>query len=160
MKPLLAAVAALALAFPAPGVPPAAALHGATPCDWVALFRHGTLGCGPCGPTRGTILYADGRHPRARACLQGLAWKGKTFYGDGTLTNRWLGGIHAVSAHSDVGPSWLDGQPCLVIQFAPNAPILGNVRDEVRQIAPGVWLGRSCDGATGRLKNWFVLRGE
>ena len=54
--------------------------------------------------------------------------------------------------------SWLDGRPCLVMQYAPDAPVFGNVRDELRQIAPGVWLGRSYDAATGHPKNWFVLR--
>ena len=160
MRPLLAAVAALALASRTFAGPPTAALHAASPCCWEALFRQGALGCGPLGPTRGAVLYADGKLPRLRARLQGVVWKGKTFHGDGTFTNRWLGGVHAVSAGAHVEPSWLDGQPCLVMQYAPDAPVFGNVRDELRQIAPDVWLGRSYDGATGRPKNWFVLRGE
>jgi hypothetical protein len=160
MKPLLAAVAALSLALPTLAGPPAAALREATPCDWEALFRDGALGCGPAGLTRGTVLYAEGKHPRLKARLQGVAWKGKTFHGDGTFTNRWLGGVQAVSAATCVEPSWLDDQPCLVIQYAPNAPVFGNVRDELRQIAPDVWLGRSYDGATGQLRNWFMLREE
>src|SRR5436305_2692824 len=113
MKPLLAA-ATLALASPVLAGPPDAALREATPCCWEALFRHGTLGCDPLGPTRGTVLYADGKHPRLRARLQGVVWKGKTFHGDGTLTNRWLGGVQAVSAAAHVEESWLDGRPCLV----------------------------------------------
>ena len=36
----------------------------------------------------------------------------------------------------------------------------GNARDELRQIAPGVWLGRSYDAATGHAKTWFVLVGR
>ena len=158
MRPLLAAVAALALVPPALAGPPAAAFPRATPGCWEALFRQGTLGCGPLGPTRGTVLYADGKHPRLKARLQGVVWKGKTFHDDGTFTNRWLGGVHAVSAGVCVEPSWLDGQPCLVMQYAPDAPVFGGVRDELRQIAPGVWLGRSYDAATGHPKNWFVLR--
>lgn len=154
---LLLTAAVLALA------PPIAAsasdLRRATPCCWEALFRAGTLGCGPLGPTRGTVLSADGRLPRLKARVQGTVWKGKTFAGDGTITNRWLGGVNAVSADTRIEPSWLDGRPCLVIEYAPNAPVFGGVRDEIRQIAPGVWLGHSYDTATGRPKNWFVLRG-
>ena len=161
MKTLLAAVGALALvSLTSAQAPSAAALHAATPCCWEALFRQGALGCGPLGPTRGAVLYADGKLPRLRARLQGVVWKGKTFHGDGTFTNRWLGGVHAVSAGAHVEPSWLDGQPCLVMQYAPDAPVFGNVRDELRQIAPDVWLGRSYDVVTGHPKNWFVLRGE
>jgi len=160
MKPLLAAVATLALASPTRASPPAAALREATPCCWEALFRQGTLGCGPLGPTRGAVLYADGKHPRLKAHLQGVVWKGKTFHCDGTFTNSWLGGIQAVSAGVCVEPSWLDGQPCLVMQYAPDTPVFGNVRDELREIAPDVWLGHSYDAATGHQKNWFVLRGK
>jgi hypothetical protein len=160
MRPLLAAVAILSLASPILANPPATALRAATPCDWEALFRDGSVGCGPLGPTRGTVLYADGRHPRMKVRRQGLLWKGKTFHGDGTITNRWLGGVQMVSAAAGVGPSWLDGRPCLVIQYAPDAAVFGNVRDELRLIGPGEWLGRSYDAATGRLKNWFVLHEE
>lgn len=158
MKPLCAAIAVLALASPILAGPPDEPLRTGTPCCWEAQFRQAELGAAPCGPTRGAILYADGKHPRLTARLQGLVWKGKTFYDDGAITNRWLGGVHAVSACTRVEPSWLDGEPCLVIQFAPNAGVLSNVRDEIRQISPGVWLGRGYDTATGHPKNWFVLR--
>jgi hypothetical protein len=160
MKPLFAAVAAIALVSPTLAGPPAAALAEATPCCWEDLFRQGALGCDPLGPTRGTVLYADGKHPRLKAHIQGIVWKGKTFHSDGTFTNRWLGGVHAVSASVCMEPSWLDGHPCLVMQYAPDAPVFGNVRDELRQIAPDVWLGRSYDAATGHPKNWFVLQGK
>src|SRR5262249_13268142 len=150
----------LAITCPTFAGSPAAALRKATPCCWEVLFRQGTLGCGPHGPTRGTVLYGDGKHPRVKARLQGLVWKGKTFHDDGTFTNRWLRGFQAVSADPRVEPSWLDGQPCLAMQYAPNAPVFANVRDELRQIAPDVWLGRSYDAATGHAKNWFVLRGK
>lgn len=160
MKPLLAAFVAFALATPTRAGDPAAALRDKSPCCWEAMFREGTLGCGPLGPTRGTVLYTDGSHPRLKARLQGVVWKGKTFHGDGTFTNRWLGGVQAISADYRVEPSRLDGQPCLVMQYAPDAPVFGNARDELRQIAPGVWLGRSYDASTGHPRNWFVLRGK
>lgn len=128
------------------------------PCEWEAVFRSGTINCGPCGRTFGTVLYADGKHPRIHAHLQGTIWKGKTFHCDGTFTNRWLGGVHAISTSTYIDTSWLDGQPCLVMQYPPDAPIFGNVRDELRQICPGVWLGRSYDCVSGQTKNWFMLR--
>lgn len=158
MKPLLLAAVVLAVACPARGGPLPAARPGAAPADWDALFRQGGVGCGPVGPTRGTVLYADGHLPRVRARAQGAVWKGKTFHGDGTLTNRWLGGVQAVPAVTHVGPSWLDGRPCLVVEYAPTAAVFGGVRDELREVAPGVWLGRSYDAASGRPKTWFVLR--
>src|SRR4051794_15671401 len=104
MKPLFAAVLAFALASPT--LAGHSADRDATPCCWEELFLHATLGCEPVGPTRATILYADGKHPRLKARLQGVVWKGKTFHGDGTFTNRWLGGVQAVSECVRVEPSW------------------------------------------------------
>jgi hypothetical protein len=157
MKATLAAAAVLVVASPSLAGTPATELRRGTPCDWEALFRQGTADCAPAGPTDGTVLYADGKLPRLKARTQGIAWKGKNFHGDGSFTNRWLGGIQAVSSGVRVEPSRFDGLPCLVMQYAPNAPIFGNVRDELRQIAPDLWLGRSCDATTGQPKNWFVL---
>src|SRR5205085_657957 len=121
MKTLLAGAIALALASPA--LADYSSASHARLCCWEDVFRQGTLGCEPLGATRGTVLHADGKHPRLKARLQGMVWKGKTFHGDGTFTNRWLGGVHAVSADVHVEPSWLDGQPCLVMQYAPDAPV-------------------------------------
>jgi hypothetical protein len=157
MKPLVATVVALILSSPTFAGQPAA-LKEATPCCLETLFRQGNIGCDPHGPTRGTVLYADGKLPRLKAHLQGVVWKGKTFHDDGTFTNRWLGGVTAVSAGICEEPSWLDGQPCFVMQYGPDAPVFRNARDELREIAPDTWLGRSYDACTGQPKNWFVLR--
>lgn len=157
MKPLLANTVALVLAIPVLAGPPT--LRGGTPAEWEALFRDGTPDGGPVGPTRGTVLYADDAlFPRLKARLQGTVWKGKTFHSDGTFTNRWVGGVNAGTVGTKVEPSWVDGLPSLVAQYPTTAPVFRNVRDELRQVSPGVWLGRSYDAATGRPKNWFVLR--
>jgi hypothetical protein len=137
--------------------PPEHELRKGNPCAWEQLFRQGTATGTPCGSTRGTVLAADGKLPKLKARAQSTVWKGKTFHGDGTFTNRWLGGVKAVSATVCQGTSWLDGQPCLVMQYPPNAAVFGNVRDELREISPGLWLGRSYDAGTGQGKNWFVL---
>jgi hypothetical protein len=156
MKPLLA-TAALVLATPVFAGPPMA-LRQTTPGGWESLFREGVFDGGPVGPTRGTVLYADDAlFPRLKARLQGTMWKGKVFHGDGTFTNRWVGGVRAGTVGTAVEPSWLDGQPTLAARYSPSALVFRNVRDELRQVGPGVWLGRSYDATTGRPKNWFVL---
>jgi hypothetical protein len=155
MKPLLAVASVLTLSLPTFAGPPS--LRGSSPDCLEGLFRQGSAECAPSGRTHGTVVYADGRHPKLTARAQSTVWKGKTFHDDGTFTNRWLGGLTAISSSVHVEPSWIDGQPCLVMQYPPNTPVFGNVRDELRQIAPGLWLGRSYDAATGCPKNWFVL---
>lgn len=160
MKRPVAALALLALAPTTFAGPSAQSLRKATPCEREALFRQGTLDCGPAGTTRSAVLSADGKHPQLKARLQGMIWKGKTFHGDGTFTNLWLGGISAGTANVHVEPSWLDGRDCFVLQYPPDAPVFNNVRDELRQIAPDTWLGHSYDATTGRSKNWFLLRSK
>ena len=158
MNPLVATAVVLALAAPVLAGPPASDFRRASPATWEAAFSQGTPS-EPVGPVRGTVLYADDAlFPRAKARLQGAVWKGKTFHGDGTFTNRWVGGVRAGTAGTGVEPSWLDGRPGLVLRYPPTAPVFGDVRDELREVAPGVWLGRSFDAATGRPKNWFLLR--
>lgn len=129
----------------------------ATACDYEEWFRRGVVDGIPCGKTRGTVLYSQGHWPKLKARLQGSVWKGKHFHADGTLTNRWRG-FEAVSAPVSIGESWLDGQACIVMEYADDAKIFGGIRDELRRIAPGVWLGRSLDSATGQFKCYFLLR--
>jgi hypothetical protein len=136
------------------------ALQRETVCGWDELFRNGIATGEPCGKTRGTVLIADGKMPRLKARMQNLAWKGKTFPGDGTLINRWPAGIEAVTAQTSVGTSLFDGQPCLVMQYAADAPIFPGVRDELREIAPGTWLGRNYSDSTGGFKGYFLLQAK
>jgi hypothetical protein len=146
MRPILAVVA---FTFAAP-------VFGQTP-NWEATFREAALGAAPVGHHRGTVLAAEGPFPRVKARLQGVMWKGKTFHGDGTFTNRWLGGVRAGTASTTEEPSWIDGQPSLVVNYPPTALVFRNTRDELRQVSPGVWLGRTFDTRTGGPMNWFLL---
>lgn len=158
MKSLLVLLTALAVASPILAHRPGAELRGATPCCLESIFRHGDVECGPCGPTRGTVLYSEGSHPRIKARASGMLWKGKDFHCDGTFTNRWAAGIKAGGTGVCIGPSSLDGQPCFVMQYSPDAKAFPNVRDELRRIGPDEWLGRSYDPTTGQPKTWFVLK--
>jgi hypothetical protein len=160
MKALLAVVAALAVACSTLAGPLPAEFRRTTPCGLEELFRQCDLGCAPIGPTHGSVLYANAKHPQFKAHMQGLIWKGKTFHDDDTFTNRWVGGVRAGSTGVRIEPSRVDGQPCFAMQYSANALVFSNTRDELRQLVANQWLGRSCDACTGELKNWFVLRGK
>jgi hypothetical protein len=128
-------------------------------CQLDALFAAATVGELPVGLGRGRILLrVDGKKmPRVRARLQGLVWKGKFFHPDGSFVNQWAG-FRAISSTVAVGPSWHDGRPCLVLEYPPGTPVFGNARDELRELAPGVWLGRFYARCPcGRLEGYFVL---
>jgi hypothetical protein len=124
-----------------------------------ALFTGGSVGCMPVGDGRGrALLVVDARHPRFRAALVDTVWKGKSFTPDGRMINRWAGGVRAVEAPVRVEPSRLDGKPCIVIDYPPDAAVFGGTWDELREISPGVFLGRAYERCPcPRLKTYFVV---
>jgi hypothetical protein len=148
MKPLLALLG-ISLVAPAFAQTNTANLRDA--------FRQAEVGSPPLGYYRGTVVAAEGLFPRVKALLQGAVWKGKTFHGDGTFTNHWLGGIQAVSTGTGYGASVIDGRPAVVMRYRRSQPVFGGDYDEMRELTPGVWLGRRFDAATGKPKNWFLL---
>lgn len=123
-----------------------------------AVFGCGSVGVLPVGLGSGRVLVrTDTRMPQARARLQSLVWKGKFFRCDGTFTNQWLG-FRAVDSVVQLGTSWYDGQPCILLDYPPDAPVFGNARDELREIAPGVLLGRFYERCPQpKLQGYFVL---
>jgi hypothetical protein len=163
MKAASCLLAILALTVPATVMAdgPCLTPHGLAQLDrdqLDAIFAAGTAGESPTGIGRGRILLrVDGRMPRVRARLQGLVWKGKVFQPDGTFVNQWAG-FRAIASRVEVGPSWYDGRPCLVLEYPPGTPIFGNARDELREVSPGLWLGRFyavCP--SGKLEGYFAL---
>jgi hypothetical protein len=125
------------------------------------VFAHGKVAALPVGLGRGTILCrVEGKMPRMRTKLSGTVWKGKYFYPDGCFTNQWVG-FRAISSSAAVGSSWYDGQPCIILEYPSGTPLFGNTRDELREIAPGVFLGRFHERCPCRqLQGYFVLEIE
>ncbi len=123
-----------------------------------ALFLQGTIESLPCGVTRGYVVHlADVKYSRTRSALQSLFWKGKVFLDDGEFINRFCG-FRADRSNYELGISWFDGKPCLVLEYPPSAMIFANSRDEIRQIGPGVYLGRFYERCPcQKLKGYFVL---
>jgi hypothetical protein len=60
----------------------------------------------------------------------------------GTLRNRISAfGIDAIVAEVYKGESWFDGKECIVLDYSKTSIVAGRVRDEIRQIGPGMYLG-------------------
>src|SRR5439155_16456579 len=94
----------------------------------------------PVGFVRGRVLVLTGTPlPKAAARLFGLVWKGKYFDACGNFVNQWLG-FRAIRSHAAYGASWYDGRPSLVLEYPEGTPLFANTRDEVREIAPGLYL--------------------
>ncbi len=113
-----------------------------------ALYRQSPPGPVPPGKVRGLALYPDARFPRARARAARVAWQGKVFSPEtGTAVNRFFG-IRAVRGKVSDGPSWLDGAPSMILDYEGTSRLYGNYRDEIRQVAPGLYLGLMYDRTT------------
>jgi hypothetical protein len=113
-----------------------------TACQLEQLYAQADVGRFPVGFMRGRLLVmTDFPFPKASVVLSGLAWKGKHVGPDGTFINQFTG-VRAIGSKAFIGPSWYDGRPAIVMQYPPNTALFGNIRDEFREIAPGLYLGQ------------------
>lgn len=124
-----------------------------------SLYRGAQPGAVPTGFLPGRAIFDPGSKstPR-RAATTGLLWKGKVFT-DGMMVNKLAFGAKAVKAEVFVGESWFDGRPSIIMDYANTSKLFPQVRDEIREVEPGVYLGltylRKCP--TPELANFFVL---
>ena len=51
-------------------------------------------------------------------------------------------GLNAIIAKVYKGPSWLDGKECIVLDYSDTSVIAQWIRDEIREIEPGLYLGK------------------
>ena len=110
------------------------------------LFRANPAGDIPNGPAKGTAIISPGTQysePIAEI-INHFGWQGKVFDAQkGTLKNRILAfGLEAIVAKVYKGPSWLDGKECIVLDYSETSMLAHWVRDEIRLIGPGFYLGK------------------
>ncbi|MBT9332112.1 hypothetical protein [Paracidobacterium acidisoli] len=109
------------------------------------LFRSSEPGEIPNGEADGTAIVAPGTKwsPEIAEFINHFAWQGKTFdAATGTLKNRILPfGISAILARVYNGESWFDQKPCIVLDYSETSLVAHWVRDEIRLIGPGLYLG-------------------
>ncbi len=109
------------------------------------LFSKSVSGPIPNGQAKGTAIIAPGTVYDADIAeiVSIFAWQGKTFDGPhGVLVNRIsLLGVNAIVAEVYTGASWFDQAECIVLDYSKTSLLAQYVRDEIRQVAPGVYLG-------------------
>ena len=109
------------------------------------LFAKSPAGEIPNGDAEGTAIIAPGTTftKEIAAIINIFAWKGKTFdAAHGTLTNRILAiGLNAIVAEVYKSASWFDNKECIVLDYSKTSLVAKHVRDEIREIAPGTFLG-------------------
>ncbi|WP_028063959.1 hypothetical protein [Solirubrobacter soli] len=108
------------------------------------VFRAAVAGDIPKGVTHGTAIALPGT-PIAPplVAVARLGWIGKTFAPDGgSLRNR-IGplGVPLIPAKVYRQDSWLDQREAIILDYSRSTPGFRPIRDEIREVAPGVWLG-------------------
>ena len=117
-----------------------------TPAELDALFEASAPGPIPDGEGQGTAIVAPGTAftPEIAAFINLFAWQGKVFDAKaGVLRNRILPfGLNAIIARVYVAPSWIDKRDCIVLDYSETSIVAQWVRDEIRLISPGLYLGK------------------
>jgi len=109
------------------------------------LFRNSPAGNIPSGEGVGTAIIDPGTELSdiAAKFVHIFAWKGKVFDPEaGALRNIILPlGIKAIIAKVSKDKSWFDGKECIVLDYSRTSLIAHWIRDEIREVAPGLYLG-------------------
>lgn len=120
------------------------------------IYKAASAGNIPSGDTRGTAIVAGTFFSRWYARFARLfAWQGKVFdlfppeQQNGILINK----ISALSVTFIVAKvykdkSWMDGMETIVIDYSKTSFFAKNIRDEIREVEPGVYLGKVWFGKT------------
>ena len=110
-----------------------------------ALFTSSPAGEIPNGEAEGTAIISPGTtySDEIAKFINLFAWQGKNFDAEkGVLKNRILPlGLNAILAKVYKGTSWLDNKECIVLDYSETSLLAHWIRDEIRQIGPGLYLG-------------------
>ncbi len=109
------------------------------------LFRNSPPGEIPNGEAQGTAIIAPGTELEETAAkfIHLFAWQGKVFdAATGELRNKILPfGLKAIIAKVYKDKSWLDGKECIVLDYSKTSLLAHWIRDEIRLVGDGVYLG-------------------
>lgn len=110
------------------------------------LFRCCEAGPIPDGEAKGTAIIAPGRSfsDEIAKIISIFAWQGKIFDAEGGfLRNEILPfGLKAIVAKVYKENSWLDDKECIVLDYSETSILASHVRDEIRMVEPGFYLGK------------------
>lgn len=109
------------------------------------LFRASDAGPIPAGDAAGTAIVRPGTALAeiAAPLASGLAWQGKVFDPEsGTLRNKITPlGVEQIAARVYKEASWFDGRECIVLDYSDTSFVAQSVRDEIREVEQGLYLG-------------------
>jgi len=131
------------------------------------IYRNADAGEIPRGDTRGTAILAGSLFSRTVAAFARLfAWQGKVFDifaadgESGVLVNKITPfSLTFIVAKVYRDPSWMDGKETIVIDYSKTSFFAKVIRDEIREVEPGVYLGKVWWGKK-RILDFALTRAE
>lgn len=120
------------------------------------LYREAEPGSIPKGETRGTAIIAGSLLAKSYAAFARLfGWQGKIFdmfasdCDKGLLINKITPfSLSFIVAKVYREKSWLDGKDTIVIDYSTTSFFAKKIRDEIREVEPGIYLGKVWFGKT------------
>jgi hypothetical protein len=123
------------------------------------LYKQSPVGSLPDGDSQGTAMVIPGSlfSKVLMPLIKGLAWKGKVFHRDQAYLFNKVSpfAIQLVKAQIYKGDSWIDGGEAIVLDYSKTSFVAHKIRDEIREVAPSLYLGQAYWGKT-RVLN-FIL---
>ena len=114
------------------------------------LFTNSPPGEIPNGEGKGTAILAEGtaHTPEIAGLINHFAWQGKIFDAKAGLLKNLITplGFAAIVARVYKAPSWFDDKECIVLDYSDTSLVAGWIRDEIRMIDPGFYLGQVFGG--------------
>jgi hypothetical protein len=120
------------------------------------IYKQAQPGTMPDGDTRGTAIVAGSALAKLYARFARLfAWQGKVFHlfppdkTQGVLINKITPfSLTFVVATVYRDESWMDQKETIVIDYSKTSFFCQKIRDEIREVEPGVYLGKVWWGST------------
>jgi hypothetical protein len=132
-----------------------------TPAQLDCLYQQSPPAALPQGNLRGRALVAPGTKlaPVASGAAKVL-WQGKVIDCQNSMAVNRFFGIKMIRGNLYYDSSWLDGRPALILDYSETSLVYAHYRDEIREVAPGLYLGLMYDRTKcpPKLKMYFALQ--
>lgn len=114
------------------------------------IYKNAEAGTIPSGDTRGTAIVTGSLLAKSYAAFARLfSWQGKVFdlfaadCDKGLLINKITPfSLSFIVAKVYRDKSWMDGKDTIVIDYSTTSFFAKKIRDEIREIEPGIYLGK------------------
>ena len=112
--------------------------------DLDKLYSQSVAGEMPNGDSEGKAIFFPGSIANELVTrIASHVWHGKVFNLRNKILVNKIFGFQAIKANIFKGESWFDGKESTIIDYHDTSFLASPIRDEIREIGPGLYLGRA-----------------